>query len=149
MAHRVVQLTGDPQPLLLHPAARFVFPAFLRAPGPLLEHGLVRAHGPDRLSSGGRHRGPRHHRHIGPPGLRLQAEHQVTGEQDANDGRGPRDGRCLLAAQREHEHPREQRGPDEKIRRSRGHGRDRAPAVLTAARSHGGQRTIKTTAKLT
>jgi len=49
-----------------------------------------------------------------------------TRKHDANGGRGPRDGRCLLAAQREHEHPRNQRGPDEKIRRSRGHGRDRA-----------------------
>ena len=69
-----------------------------------IENDLVRAHGPDRLSSGGRHRGSRHHRHIGPPGLRLQAEHQVTAT---------------------------------------------ATAVLTAARRHGGQRTIKTTAKLT
>ena len=60
----------------------------------------------------------------------------------------PGDGRCLLAAQREHEHPRDQRGPDETIRRSRGYGHDRA-AVLTAARSHGGQRTTKMTAKLT
>ena len=126
VAHRVVQLTGDPQPLLLHPAACFVFPPFLRAPGPLLEHGLVRLLGPDRLSDGGRHRGPRHHRHIGPPGLRVQAEHQVAGEQDADDSRGPRNGRRPLTAQREHEHPRDQRGPDEKIRRSRSHRRDRA-----------------------
>jgi len=43
VAHRVVQLTGDPQPLLLHPSACFVFPAFLSASGPLLEHGLVRS----------------------------------------------------------------------------------------------------------
>ena len=81
VAHRVVQFPGDPQPLLLDPSARLKFPAFLRAPGPLLEHGLVGSLSPHRLADGGRHRDPGHHREIGPARLGVQTEHQVPDDQ--------------------------------------------------------------------
>ncbi len=93
MAHRVVQVAGDPQPLLGHPSPGLLLAAEFRAPGALGYLGDVRAAAAGRVSGGQRQPDGREHGQGLPPDPRPGSEEHMYsaehGQNDYPDGQGP------------------------------------------------------------